>query len=314
MVCSADLLWLAKAVLKADADMGKEKPMLLQKKEYFKQEYQSFQDYSLHVERVTVNQDFMEHTHEFDEIVIVVSGSGEHLVEQQVYSLSRGDVFVIKGDVKHGFRNNSNLQIINLMYDPRMLFGENEELRFVEGFDYMFIIQPEWLPHLAYPYRVTMGEETVRVVELLTDFLIEQLRDAKGQYYVAVKYGFKALISYIANNYRTEQHLSDRMKILASAIQYIRSNLNTSIKVTDIAKSVTISPRQLERVFAEECGMSPIEYLTELRLKHARTLLMNTERPISAVAEEAGFEDPSYFARVYKKRFNLSPSQARKQN
>lgn len=59
--------------------------MFIQKAEYFKQEYRTFQDYSLYVERVTVNQDFMEHTHEFDEIVIVVSGSGEHLVEQQVY-------------------------------------------------------------------------------------------------------------------------------------------------------------------------------------------------------------------------------------
>lgn len=288
--------------------------MFIQKAEYFKQEYRTFQDYSLYVERVTVNQDFMEHTHEFDEIVIVVSGSGEHLVEQQVYPLSRGDVFVIKGDVKHGFRNNDELKIINLMYDPRMLFGENEELRFVEGFDYMFIIQPEWLPHLSYPYRVTLAEDTVKVVEQLTDFLIGQLRDARGQYYVPVKYGFKTLISYIANNYRTKQHMSDRMKILASAIHYIRSNLNTAIKVTDIAKSVTISPRQLERIFREECGMSPIEYLTELRLKHARTLLMNTGRTISEVAEAAGFEDPSYFARVYKKRFCLSPTQTRRQN
>ena len=288
--------------------------MFIQKKEYLKQEYQTFRDYSMYVERVTVTQDFMEHTHEFDEIVIVVSGSGEHLVEQQVYRLGRGDVFVIKGDVKHGFRNNKDLKIINIMYDPRLLFGENEELRFIEGFDYMFLIQPEWLPHLAYPYRVTMEDETVKVVEQLADFLIEQLRDARGQYYVAVKYGVKTLISYIANNYRTEQHLSDRMKILASAIHYIRSNLNTSIKVADIAKSVTISPRQLERVFSEECGMSPIEYLTELRLKHARTILMNTQRPIRIVAEESGFEDPSYFARVYKKRFHLSPSQTRRQN
>ena len=191
--------------------------MFIQKKEYLKQEYQTFRDYSMYVERVTVNQDFMEHTHEFDEIVIVVSGSGEHLVEQQVYRLGRGDVFVIKGDVKHGFRNNKDLKIINIMYDPRLLFGENEELRFIEGFDYMFLIQPEWLPHLAYPYRVTMEDETVKVVEQLADFLIEQLRDARGQYYVAVKYGVKTLISYIANNYRTEQHLSDRMKKIGRA-------------------------------------------------------------------------------------------------
>lgn len=288
--------------------------MLVQKREYFKQDYGTLQEYSLFVEWVTVNEDFMEHTHHFDEVVIVVSGSGEHVVEQQVYSLQRGDVFVIKGDVEHGFRNNKNLRIINLMYDSGMLFEENEELRFIEGFDYLFILQPELLTKFSYPYRVSLEEDTIKVVELLTNFLVEQLRDRRGKDCVAVKYGFKALIAYIANNYKTEQRVSERMRVLANAIYYIRNNIDKPLKILDIAKNVTLSPRQLERVFLEEYGMSPIEYYIELRLKHARTLLMNTEKSISIIAEETGFEDPSYFARAYKKKFQISPSQTRKEN
>lgn len=288
--------------------------MMIQKKEYFKQEYHTFQDYDLFVERVTVDQNFMEHTHEFDEIVIVLSGTGEHLVEQQTYPLSRGDVFVIKGDVKHGFRNNDKLGIINLMYDPRMIFGENEELRLVEGFEHLFIIQPEWISNASYPYHVFLEEGTTKVVEQLADFLIEQLEDAKGQYYIPVKYGFKTLISYIANNYKSEQRISEKTKILANAIHYIRCNISKPLKVSDIAGKVALSPRQLERIFREEYGMSPMEYYTEIRLKHARTLLMNTEKSVSIVAEESGFGDASYFARVCKKRYGVSPGKMRGMN
>lgn len=285
--------------------------MWIQKREYLKREYDTFQNYNLFAERTLVDGDFIEHTHEFDEIVIVLSGTGEHLIEHQSYNLKRGDVFVMKGDVKHGFKNNNMLSIINLMYDPNMIFGENEELRLVDGFEYLFIVQPEWISDASYPYHIFLEDDMVKVVEGLADFLIDQLKDAKGQYYIPVQYGFKTLISYIANNYKSEQRISERTKILADAIQYIRSNISNPLKISDIAKSVALSSRQLERIFSEEYGISPMEYYMEIRLKHARTLLMNTEKPINVVAEESGFGDASYFARVCKKRFHVSPGQLR---
>lgn len=285
-----------------------------QRKEYLKREYDTFQNYNFFAERTVVDSDFIEHTHEFDEIVIVLSGTGEHLIECQSYNLRRGDVFVIKGDVKHGFRNNNKLHIINLMYDPCMIFGEDEELQLVDGFEYLFIVQPEWISDTSYPYHIFLGDDTVKVVEQLADFLIDQLKDAEGQYYIPVKYGFKTLISYIANNYNSKVRISEKTKILANAIKYIRQNIGSPLKISDIARCVGLSSRQLERIFNEEYGMSPMEYYLEIRLKHARTLLMNTEKPISLVAEESGFGDASYFARVCKKRFHLSPGQLRERH
>ena len=54
-------------------------------------------------------------------------------------------------------------------------------------------------------------------------------------------------------------------------------------------------------------GVTAIQYLNTYRLKVADTLLANTDYPIGEVAAMTGFEDASYFARIYKKQFGHSP-------
>lgn len=85
------------------------------KSQYRKGEYPTFEDYNIYAQRVVLNGEFVQHSHDFDEIVLILSGTGEHLVGQRVYSLKRGDVFVIKGETRHGFRGAENLELVNVM-------------------------------------------------------------------------------------------------------------------------------------------------------------------------------------------------------
>lgn len=108
------------------------------KSQYRKGEYPTFEDYSIYAQRVVLNGEFVQHSHDFDEIVLILCGTGEHLVGQRVYSLKRGDVFVIKGETRHGFRGAENLELVNVMYDPRILLSGEGDLRAVAGFAYLF--------------------------------------------------------------------------------------------------------------------------------------------------------------------------------
>ena len=60
------------------------------KSQYRKGEYPTFEDYNIYAQRVVLNGEFVQHSHDFDEIVLILSGTGEHLVGQRVYSLKRG--------------------------------------------------------------------------------------------------------------------------------------------------------------------------------------------------------------------------------
>ena len=78
-----------------------------------------------------------------------------------------------------------------------------------------------------------------------------------------------------------------------------------------MAEAAAVSQRHLERVFFEVCGLSPMAYLLELRLRHASLLLRGTSKTVAEIAGECGFEDPSYFARVFKRKYGAPPNQCR---
>ena len=92
----------------------------------------------MNVEYGLVQSEFPLHTHDFYEAFVVVSGSGTHVVGEWKYPLSRGDMFVIKGELAHGFQNVQDLLVINLMYNSRFLQQYQSELCTIPGFSSFF--------------------------------------------------------------------------------------------------------------------------------------------------------------------------------
>ena len=70
--------------------------------------------------------------------------------------------------------------------------------------------------------------------------------------------------------------------------------------------------RACKRRFAQATGMTPIEYIQTLRLEESKQVLETTDIPVEAVALEVGYEDPSYFGRLFKRTVGLTPAQYRK--
>ncbi len=98
---------------------------------------------------------------------------------------------------------------------------------------------------------------------------------------------------------------------LREAIIIMERNLEHLIGITEIAKAVNLSQRQLGRLFQRHTGVSPVRYYLDVRLDRARGLLTQTELPILEVAIACGFTSNAQFSRAYKTRFGLSPSKDR---
>ncbi len=278
---------------------------------YRKSEYDAFRQGSVYVQRATVEGEFRQHTHDFAEIVLILAGSGEHLVGRQAYPLRRGDVFVIKGDTRHGFCRAQGLEMVNLMYDPRMLLAQGEGLQSIPGFDYLFLVQPEILGRTPYPYTVFLEGEEVETAACLCQFLLRRL-DEGGEDGGAMRYGFLTLAAYLAGHARLPGELSERVQIFAAAVRYFQEHYTQPVTLEQAAGAVSVSGRHLERVFAQVCGVSPMAYFTDLRLGHAALLLRSTSKPIAQIAEESGFADPAYFTRAFRKKYGASPRQSRR--
>ncbi|MDR3602674.1 MAG: PocR ligand-binding domain-containing protein [Desulfosporosinus sp.] len=95
---------------------------------------------------------------------------------------------------------------------------------------------------------------------------------------------------------------------IQKAAEYIRNNFRNKITIEDIAQVVYLSPCYVSRIFKQGLGCTLMEYLTQVRVEEAKTMLKNPKYNVMQVAEESGFEDPAYFTRVFKKHEGITPS------
>lgn len=97
------------------------------------------------------------------------------------------------------------------------------------------------------------------------------------------------------------------------AIEFIGFNYPYDIKITDIARAVGLERSYLYRLFMEETGMAPRDYLIQHRLKSARQMLLNPELSITEVAFSCGFKSSSAFYKHFKAHYDTTPKLYRSQ-
>lgn len=110
---------------------------------------------------------------------------------------------------------------------------------------------------------------------------------------------------------QTEQSTSNRLTYI---IKYINDNLDKSLTVDQLANKAYMSESNFHRVFKNEVGMSPIDFINKERIELASRLLKDPNRKIKDVYSECGFESRSYFNRLFKRELNTSPSEFQKGN
>lgn len=124
----------------------------------------------------------------------------------------------------------------------------------------------------------------------------------------------KIIHSMAINKDNTEYIISSKQLHIRNAKQYIENNYKFKIKITDIAKSLGLSPNYLANIFKEEVNISTKGYLVNYRIYQAEKLLKETDKPINEIAINVGYENPLHFSSEFKKIKLVSPTLYRKQN
>lgn len=97
--------------------------------------------------------------------------------------------------------------------------------------------------------------------------------------------------------------------ILPHLIQYIREHLQQKIDLKNLSELACMSGSTFYRYVKKATGLSPQELILRERIKYAKSLLTKSDLLITEVAYDAGFEDPNYFTRAFKKTEGLTPKQ-----
>jgi transcriptional regulator GlxA family with amidase domain len=94
---------------------------------------------------------------------------------------------------------------------------------------------------------------------------------------------------------------------IAAVQEWIAENYAHAAPVAAMIEMSRMTERSFKRRFTQATGMTPLEYVHTLRLEEAKQLLETTDLPIDAVANEVGYEDGSFFRRLFRRKVSLSP-------
>jgi two-component system response regulator YesN len=104
----------------------------------------------------------------------------------------------------------------------------------------------------------------------------------------------------------------DRSPSLKKALSYINENLHKPLQLSEVASFIQVSESHLSSNFKRKMGLSFVTYVHQLRIKEAKHLLEQGEM-VYRISERLGYENPSYFSKVFKKQEGMSPDQYQRQ-
>lgn len=100
--------------------------------------------------------------------------------------------------------------------------------------------------------------------------------------------------------------------LIAKCQEWAAGHYDQNAPVAAMVSLSGLPERSFKRRFARATGMSPLEYVQTLRLEESKQLLETTEVPVEGVAVEVGYEDASFFSRLFRRKVGLTPAQYRK--
>lgn len=107
----------------------------------------------------------------------------------------------------------------------------------------------------------------------------------------------------------TSEH--QKQQPLHKVLQHIDQHFRESVDQKDLAQRCGMTPFRFSRLFKDVVGVGFMEYILNKRMDFAKELLDNSQMPITSIGYEAGFKDPSYFARAFKQSCGCTPSEYR---
>lgn len=273
--------------------------------------HQKFNTIPLHIEKFVPDKSINMHYHDCVELIFCTKGHGLTTIEDISLKLSKAGLFVIGGKQAHTMSDFKEFEAYRLLFDFSMLDALDEKTKNTFGFTSLFLLSDSGYTNYDYRCCITMTEHYFeRLSVLMQELLFEYENDASpDESYM--KLLFCSICTLIIKCFESRQkHPSEILfvKIITELVKH----LNESITVEEVAKSFGVSGRYFRKLFAEYEDFSPAQFLINMRLRRAKTLLSCSNMSLTEIAFSCGFYDSSHFTRLFKKHEGMSPKEYRK--
>ncbi|HEX2925909.1 MAG TPA: AraC family transcriptional regulator [Ruminiclostridium sp.] len=250
--------------------------------------------------------------HETFEMVYIKSGDGVFEIGEQSVSVGSNDIVIIKPNQSHKLSVDSEDGCDFIVLYFKFMDQSDHALSEVSLGDFINFVSGKESGSFI-KLKVSQKND---IIVLLNRILKEQVSDQLGSEllnYLMLMELFVLISRALKAEWENSiKNKSPKIKeLMQSAIQFVHNNFEREISITDIAKYVFLSPSYFTRAFKEDTGLSPMQYLLNIRIKRACELLLETDQKIGEIALSVGFSNQQRFNDMFKKQISMTPMQYR---
>lgn len=236
-------------------------------------------------------------THAFcqNKFYFVTDGTFSITINGKTYKAKPGDWFFIPAGIKHNYHN----------------FPDKPMAKYWMHFD--IFPANELMNDFNVNYHVKV-KNTAEITNLFSEF-----SKICESYLFSDILKVKAIILNLISKYLS---LAGKQKVISvrdaqnenlhEVLTFINNNYNKNLSTAILAKISHLHPTHFIRTFKNKMAQTPQQYIINIRMEHAKHLLLKSALSIAEIAERVGYDDPAHFSKLFKKFFSFSPLQYRK--
>lgn len=241
------------------------------------------------------NLTFPPHIHKELEILMITNGEMELTINSSTQILRQGDISIALPNTIHSYKTIKHSEYLIIIFNADMLpIHKNIFSSYKASKNY---IPGEQVPSEVYTSLDCIFKEVQldNNIGIITGYL----------------YLILGRLLPLINLQKSQKDISG--ELIERILSYIQSNYLEPITLTSIASELEISPFILSRIFSNNIGLRLDKYINEMRINYANYLLSSTNKQITEIAFECGFETLRTFNRVYKNITSTTPREYRRQ-
>jgi AraC-like DNA-binding protein/mannose-6-phosphate isomerase-like protein (cupin superfamily) len=243
------------------------------------------------------------HWHDEFEIIYVKSGFLTVSISGENYIGKPGDAFVVSpGNLHFMGSQTGNVDYFTFLFPLKYISFRTDDILDDK------LLEPLNSGHLMISPEI---EDTVKEqCEQLVEIYGAKKEESQSKITAQIKTKI-ILLQFILELWKkgfiVENDTGGKNTVEKEMVSYIQQNFTGKILLKEFGEQFHLSEKYISRYFKEHFHITISQYVTYLRLEHAKQLLQDTDIPVTEVAMQSGYQNVSYFIRSFKKTYGMSP-------
>ena len=263
-----------------------------------------------HIENAGRSFQIPVHWHDEFEIIYVRSGFLTVSISGESYIGKTGDAFVVSpGNLHLMGSQTGTVDYYTFLFPLKYISFRTDDMLDEK------LLEPLNSGHLMICPRVK--DTAKELCEQLIEIYMAKKEESESKIATQVRTKI-ILLQFILEMWKKgfviENDTSGRNTVEKEMVSYIQQNFTGKISLREFGEQFHLSEKYISRYFKEHFHITLSQYVTYLRLEHAKQLLQDTDIPVTDVAMQSGYQNVSYFIRSFQKAYAVSPLKYRKNN